>query len=396
MNAAEQTLLLIEDDDDIRDTLGSYLRSEGYRVLEADAAAQGLALCVSENPDLVLCNPNLTNQNGVGVLEALRSDTPLKPIILMSSEENRSDLLDALRKGANDYLTKPIVDMKVLDHAIERCLEQSKLRQQNLDYRRRLEKSNSELQESLSLMRQDQKAGRQVQFKMLPPTPKLYGDFRFSHKIVPSFYLSGDFVDYFTVGEHYVVFYIADVSGHGASSAFVTVLLKNFFARKRSDYLHLNDEMILTPERLLVLANRVLLRTGIGKHVTLCIGVLDLREDTLCYSIAGHLPLPILVSDQGAEYLQCEGMPVGLFDNATYSQQTLQLPENFVLTLFSDGILEVLGVEGVVNQERILLEKLSAGVRQIDDIVAALDLRQVYEVPDDIAVLLISRQPSQV
>ncbi len=393
MNGYEQTLLLIEDDEHFRDSLSAYLEAAGYAVITAAGADEGLDQMTRLNPDLVLCNPGLTGESGRGVLELLRGDSPLKPIILLSTEEAVADVLEALRQGADDYLTKPIVDLKILEHAIERCLEQSKLRQQNLDYRRRLEYSNQELQESLEVLRQDQKAGRQVQFRMLPATPKQYGHYQFTHRIVPSLYLSGDFVDYFTVGERHVVFFIADVSGHGASSAFVTVLLKNLFARKRSEYRHSDNREILSPVKMLQRANRGLLHTGLGKHATLCVGVLDLRADTLCYSIAGHLPLPLIAYPGHCEYLAGTGMPIGLFDSAEYTEQTVALPEAAVLTLFSDGILEVLGVEGVLQQEQTLREKLSDGPRRIDDIVTALDLGHLESVPDDIAALLICRQP---
>jgi sigma-B regulation protein RsbU (phosphoserine phosphatase) len=93
--------------------------------------------------------------------------------------------------------------------------------------------------------RKDQQAGRQVQMRMLPNSPLVIGDYLCSHTIIPSLYLSGDFTDYFTVDDHYLVFFMADVSGHGSSSAFATVLLKNLFARKRSDYLRRNEDTIL-------------------------------------------------------------------------------------------------------------------------------------------------------
>jgi len=87
--------------------------------------------------------------------------------------------------------------------------------------------------------------------------------------------------------------------------------------------------------------------------------------------------------------LQAEGMPVGLFETAEYIEATMPLPLNAVLTLFSDGILEVISVKGVVGQEKYLLEQLSKGPDSIDGVFDALELPEIGEVPDDIAVLLI-------
>ncbi len=396
MASEVHSLLLIDDENIVRESLAAYLEDCGYKVYEACDGEQGLALYREQQPDVVLCDIKMPKMDGFEVLQAINADGSGTPIIVISGVGVMSDVVEALRFGASDYLIKPIVDMEVLEHAITRCIEQGKLRRENLDYRLKLEDANRDLQDSLKLLEQDQLAGRHVQLKMLPETPRQFGDFHFSHKIVPSLYLSGDFVDYFTVGDNHVVFCIADVSGHGASSAFVTVILKNLFARKRSDYQHLNDDIILSPVKLLQRANRDLLQTGIGKHATLCVGVLDLTANTLCYSVAGHLPLPILVTGDQCEYLQGEGMPVGLFESAEYTQDTLLLPENFVLTLFSDGILEVVAAEGVLEQERFLLERLQGGKETIESIVEALDLEDVTEVPDDIAVLLISKQANTV
>ena len=401
MACSEHSLLLIDDEDAVRETMAAHLLSVGYKIYQARDAGEGLALLQQQCPDVVVCDLNIPTADGLGILKALKADPSATPIIVISSEAVMDDVVATLREGASDFLVKPIADMQVLEHAIDRCLEQGQLRRENQDYRLQLERANQGLQENLKVLEQDQLAGRHVQMKMLPPTPKQFGRYHFSHKILPSLYLSGDFVDYFTVGENHIVFFIADVSGHGASSAFVTVLLKNLFARKRSDYLHLNDEDILSPLKMLQRANRELLDTAIDKHATLCVGVLDLTENTLCYSVAGHLPLPILTtparsgSAASCDYLAGTGMPVGLFELAEYSESRQLLPENFVLTFFSDGILEVLGVEGVLAQEKLLLEKLRAayaGSQTLEGVVSTLGLDEKLDAPDDIALLVISRK----
>ncbi|MEH6556379.1 MAG: fused response regulator/phosphatase [Oceanicoccus sp.] len=390
MDTAEQQLLLIDNDDVERESVAAYLKGAGFIVLEARNVSQGLDLLADHQPEVVLCDLNAPGTDA-GALRAIKSDFADTPVIVMATDGVMSDVVWALRYGAADYLIKPIADMEVLEHAISRCQEQSQLRQQNLDYRQKLEQANLGLQQSLKVLELDQLAGREVQLKMLPPSTKQFGKYQFSHRIIPSFYLSGDFVDYFMVGNDFVVYFIADVSGHGASSAFVTVLLKNMFARKRSDYLHQNDISILSPAAMLDIANRNLLNTDIGKHATLCVGVIDLRTDTLCYSVAGHLPLPMLTVDGSTEYLQTEGMPVGLFETAEYTEATIPLPANAVLTLFSDGILEVISVKGVLGQEKYLLKQLSNGPDSIDGVLDDLGLSKIDEVPDDIAVLLITK-----
>ena len=101
---------------------------------------------------------------------------------------------------------------------MHRALDRAHLLLENQRYRDKLESANRELAASLNLLQEDQNAGRQVQMNMLPISPWSIDDFDFAHQIIPSLYLSGDFVDYFRVDERRVAFYLADVSGHGASS----------------------------------------------------------------------------------------------------------------------------------------------------------------------------------
>lgn len=389
---ASHRIFLIDDNQPDRQQLAAKLTDAGHLVYQSGGGDQEvLALFSDKLPDIVLCELAICGRDDFSLLKSIREKSLSAPIIVSSCKSALEQVVEAFRYGANDYLITPFDDIRVLVEAIERCLQQRQLQRGNVDYRQQLEKTNRNLQKNLKVLEQDQKAGRQVQFKMLPDTPKTFGDYCFSHRIVPSLYLSGDFVDYFTVGEHHVMFFIADVSGHGASSAFVTVLLKDLFAKKRSDYMHHNDSTILSPVKMLEEANRDLLNTGIGKHATLCLGLIDLRTDSLLYSVAGHLPLPILSQAGGAEFLRCEGMPIGLFEGAQYQQNELLLPENFVLTLFTDGILEVVSAEGLLEQEKFLLEALQQGQATIKQVVVALGLERVTDVPDDIAALLISK-----
>ena len=93
---------------------------------------------------------------------------------------------------------------------------------QNLEYRQQLEQANRELNDSLHLLELDQIAGSQIQNSLLPPTPLQKDKYEIAYRISPSLYLSGDFVGYNILYDRYLVFYVADVSGHGSSSAFLT------------------------------------------------------------------------------------------------------------------------------------------------------------------------------
>jgi len=314
------------------------------------------------------------------------------PSIMLCGSPSVEEVKRELRMGATDYFLKPIEDWEAVRKSVERCMEISSLRYENQFYRKQLENTNSELLANLDVLRQDQQVGRHVQMRMLPDTPIDIGGLQFHHIVIPSLYLSGDFIDYFLVGDHHAAFFLADVSGHGSSSAFVTVLLKNLFARKRSSYIHEGDTTILSPVEIVQTANDELLSIDIGKYATMCIGVIDLHANSLKYTVAGHLPLPVLVSGEGACYLEGSGSPVGLLEDAQFEQHTIALPEQFTLALFSDGILEILPPKNLIEKEAYFLDVFASSFEHSEILVERLGLDRVNDAPDDIAALFIHRR----
>ncbi len=118
-----------------------------------------------------------------------------------------------------------------LDDVIGKLFDRVRVNRLNQLYRQELEEANRDLRDGIAELRADQRAGRKVQLRMLPEHDQVMIGLHVDHMIKPSLYLSGDFLDYFRISEDKVLVYIADVSGHGASSAFVTVLLKNLTNR---------------------------------------------------------------------------------------------------------------------------------------------------------------------
>lgn len=390
MSESGNTLLVIDDDTIVRKSVVAYLEDSGFNVVEAVDGQQGLELLRAENPDLVICDLRMPNLDGISVLRAIDESDYDVPVIVVSGAGDMGDVVQALRLGASDYFIKPVAEMALLEMSIRRGLEQARLRHENQRYRQRIEQANLDLKQNLSVLEQDQQAGRYVQMKMLPETPKQIGNYQFSHFIIPSLYLSGDFVEYITVGNEHVTFFIADVSGHGASSAFVTVLLKNLAARLRSSFMHASDFTILSPAKILEKANAELLSLDLGKHVTMFVGVLNTNKNSLRYSMAGHLPAPILAGPESACYLEGTGRPVGLFEDTTYEESSIDLPSVFSLSLFSDGILEILPKPTLAEKEAYLLQMFQGKVLSLKEIIGMLNLSEVKDAPDDIAVMTVA------
>lgn len=385
-------ILVVDDEPVVRESLAVYLSDSGFQVDTARSGDEGLALFRNKHPDLVICDLRMPLFDGLDVLKAINADSPETPVIVVSGQGSMNDVVTALRNGAVDYLFKPLIEMEVLEHSVRRALERGHLLKQNKQIREQLELTNAELERSLDLLEEDQEAGRRVQRRMLPPTPHVFNDnCHFSHRIIPSLYLSGDFVDYFRIGPDRIGFYLADVSGHGASSAFVTVFLKTLTNRIQRHYEKRTAANTLSPSRLLTAINQELIAMGMGKHLAMFCGVLDLAENNLIYCIGAHFPPPILINDGVAQALPGRGLPVGIFSDATFEDVSLPLAQKFSLVVMSDGVLEVLPDETMEGKEAHLLAVVGEDHHDADALATALALDGEMEVPDDIALLVINR-----
>lgn len=388
------SILIVDDDGDRARGLAQALHENGFRShIQSEVPDLEAALGPKSPWDCVVCTVNLEGVSWGSVRRAMRGFDVQVPVITIGEERDFESMSTALKLGATDFFVKPSEKPGLLLRSIERAVHHRQLQRELKRNRDRLEQANAELRHSLRILEQDQQAGRQVQRAMLPAGGLHVDGYWFSHKIFPSLYLSGDFTDYFQVGEHEVVFFLADVSGHGSSSAFATVLLKNLFARKRSDYNRRKDPAVTNPEKMLQFANRELLELAVNKYATMVVCVLNLSTHTLRYSVAGHLPQPILITDEGTQYLEGKGSPVGLLPEPVYEVHEVALPERFMLSVMSDGILEILPKVDLVEKEAFLLDRLKGPVCKPTEIARRLGLEGelLSDVPDDIAGLFLSR-----
>lgn len=385
------SILVIDDDDVVRGSIAAYLQGSGFKTLEAGNGQQGLQIFRANAPDLILCDLRMPVMDGLTMLTQVRQEASDIPFIVVSGAGVMTDVVEALHLGASDFMVKPIVDLEVLEYAINRALEKAQLLMENKRYRASLEEAINSLKSSLTLLQEDQKAGRQVQMNMLPKKPLEYQGFKVDHNIIPSLYLSGDFVDYFALNDHSFAFYLADVSGHGASSAFVTVLLKHMSINLLQDYHSNGGKVRVKPSHVLNHINRSLLKTGLGKHVTVFGGIVNTRDQTLTYSFGGQFPLPVIAQGDSVHFLEGKGLPVGLFEDAVYEDAVIDLPQQFSLTILSDGILEVLPQKSLQEKEDYLLSVIQEGPTTIEALTEKLGLNAIQEAPDDIAVLILAR-----
>ncbi len=129
-----KTILLIEDDADMRDNIAEILELADYTVIRAENGKRGVELAKKAPPDLILCDIMMPELDGYGVLHML-SKTPATaevPFIFLSAKAERSDVRRGMELGADDYLTKPFEESELLN-AVEGRLRRSQTFRKGFD-----------------------------------------------------------------------------------------------------------------------------------------------------------------------------------------------------------------------------------------------------------------------
>jgi two-component system nitrogen regulation response regulator NtrX len=128
----QKTILIVDDEDDIRRLIRGILEDEGYDIEEAANAAQAYTQIHEKSPDLIVQDIWLhgSEQDGLEILERVKQDHPFIPVIMISGHGTIETAVSALQKGAYDFIEKPFKSDRLL-LMIKRALENSELRREN-------------------------------------------------------------------------------------------------------------------------------------------------------------------------------------------------------------------------------------------------------------------------
>jgi CheY-like chemotaxis protein len=115
-------VLVIEDDLSFRRTITAYLTDSGYRIIEAAEGREGTILFQQEKPDLVITDLRMPVMDGFEFIAWLKLISPATPVLAISGTADQNAVAAALTLGAQRCILKPILDLSVLENAIEQVL----------------------------------------------------------------------------------------------------------------------------------------------------------------------------------------------------------------------------------------------------------------------------------
>ncbi len=184
---------------------------------------------------------------------------------------------------------------------------------------------------------QELRIASQIQQSLLPQARKNVGFCEAMGASVACRAIGGDFFEYIDLPDGSFGFALGDVSGKGPPAALLTAVLQGIFSTQAFSPAE--------PKEALRRVNLALLSRGVESRLaTIFFGVIS-PDGRLVYCNAGHNP-PLLLHGDEVQRLETGGMIVGLFPQASYEQETLQLSPGDLLTLFSDGVSEALSAAG--------------------------------------------------
>jgi sigma-B regulation protein RsbU (phosphoserine phosphatase) len=318
--------------------------------------------------------------SGFRLLEDLRrKHAPAElPVIMATAVDRTADVVEALRLGANDYVTKPFNFPVVL----------ARVRTQLA-----LKRAGEQLTRAHQRLKRDLEAAATVQKALLPPRPLTLPGATFAWEFRPCNELGGDLLDVRVLDGRHVALYVLDVSGHGVKAALLAVMIHRVLAQLLASA---GPQPVPPVEVAARLGRLFPWNDQTEQYFTLLYGLLDLQGGSFRFVSAGH-PEPLLLPrDGGTQALKASGLPIGLGDGG-YEERVLTLRAGDRLYLHSDGLPDALNAEdGAFGRERVcrLLEQGRAA--SLGDGLGGL-LREVEvwcgpcEPHDDISILAVER-----
>jgi phosphoserine phosphatase RsbU/P len=306
---------------------------------------------------------------------------------------NRGDFSHRVPLQSNDPLAELALSFNSMTASIERLIVEQKEKQR--------------LENELMI-------AQEVQAQLFPRQVKELESLEVHGFCRPARTVSGDYYDFLTASSHKLILAVGDISGKGISAALLMATIHSAVRAYSVESLPQMREPVavgavagsgrvmvtwpegaeVSPSALLSLLNHQLYEsTPPEKYATLFLGIYDGRTHQLNYSNGGHLP-PLLIGEDGAlRRLEAGGTVVGLFDNMSYDEGSVEMHPGEIFVAYSDGITEPENDFGEFGEERLIdlvRKNRHLPLEQISQVVttAVDDWIGENEQPDDVTLVL--------
>ncbi len=409
--APVRRVLVVDDDPDINRLVRLRLTARGYEVDSAGNGEEALERLAATPADLMFLDVSMPRMGGLEVLEHLQAaraaarqalldgETPVDgapdyeasaagggstdlAVILMTAFGSESVAIDALRRGADDYLRKPF-DRQDFEGVLERTVSRLVLRRQNAALQRQLETQRRELAAELA------RAGR-VQADLLPATVPTVPGFELAARCIPARAVGGDFYDWQT-GDGGLTLSMGDVMGKGMPAALLMATVRSA----------LRTVALQHPPAVAVRLTAAAVASDLsvwGGFVTLFHAHLDAATRRLTFIDAGHGCVFVRRAQGEVVSLHPRGLPLGILadleaEGLDYQAGQIDLQPGDALVVYSDGLLDA-------NPDLRLDRDVIGASLDVRDSAAEMVTRLVAlphldgPPPDDLTVVVLRCRPA--
>ena len=368
----KNSILVVEDEHTLLKLL-EYRLSKHYDVYTASNGEEALDRIGEAVPDLIVSDIMMPKMDGFELQAALQQEknTEAIPFIFLTAKSDEESRLRGMRTGVDDYITKPF-DIEQLLARIDRLLKRTQTFQDKLGGR----------------------IGKDFSEKLMPKTLPQEDRYRVDFYNNPREHGGGDLFDWTKTsdGTYYVT--VGDVMGKGVQAKFYAF---SFLSYVRGT-LHTMLPTSESPAALLGRLNELLVRDEVMENTFASLLLLrwEPEKNLITYANAGHCR-PVLASREESRVIAHSDLILGLDEQATYQDTTLELETGNALVAYTDGLMEqerpdgaMVGEEGVVQACKAAFQ--SDQDRPIQRLLAnVLEQSAASEFEDDILVLWLER-----
>ncbi|MEM0987370.1 MAG: SpoIIE family protein phosphatase [Pseudomonadota bacterium] len=363
----KRRVLVVDDSTAQRKMLSLLLRKWEFETSEAADGADALAMAEAEHFDIIISDWVMPKMSGVEFCKAIRAKEAetYTYFILLTSKTEKEDIAVGLDAGADDFLSKPTDsnEMKARLRAGERLLA---MQDDLVDKNDRITEAFDRLNTLYESIDRDLRAAARLQQALIPERQGECGPVPIGVAYCPAGHVGGDLLGYFRVSHDRVVAYSIDVSGHGVSSALLTMRLSNFF---NSQQLGENIGVTMCGDGIFRPRDPAAVMTDLNHRVqddadndqyfTMLYADVNLTTGLVRYCQAAH-PNPAIIRATGEiEFIGDGGPPVGLMPDMNYETQVVHLAPGDRFMTFSDGIVECESPHGQLLENEGLADILN-------------------------------------
>lgn len=359
-----RAILIVEDNDDLRDYMRAIFDRQGYRVGEAADGQAGLEALPGFRPDLIITDLMLPRVSGIDMIGRVRKhpDYRTVPILLLTARADDQTKQEAHEAGADAYLAKPFDESELL--AIIRNLLSLKAREKELEL--------------------DLAQARRIQENLLPQSLPVVQGLRLASFYRPMDKVGGDLYDFIKMVDGSLGIFVGDVSGHGIPAALlasaVKMTLEAFGTRTYS------------PAELLKFMNESLYGRTADNFLSCSCGLILPDHRQVIYAQGGHPPA-ILIRDGEVHWHEAQGTWLGITPEVSFEEHVIDIQKGDRLILYTDGIVEAMNPgEEMFGEERLAQSCLRYNrdplKEQLENIVEEVfEFQGTGAVADDITLI---------